>query len=117
MLASACDFASKRVACRRYQAACGLKTNPQPYSRGKYDRTLGHLPRADSRCLWFQGRGGALRRGPTQPGIQQRNVAMKLLRLLLALQITIIAAFAGSQAWAQAWSPVRDPGDQPGHVP
>jgi lipoprotein-anchoring transpeptidase ErfK/SrfK len=42
---------------------------------------------------------------------------MTLLRLFLVLQITIIAALAGSQACAQAWSPVRDPGDQPGHVP
>jgi lipoprotein-anchoring transpeptidase ErfK/SrfK len=42
---------------------------------------------------------------------------MTLLRLFLAVQITIVAALTGSQAWAQAWSPVRDPGDQPGHVP
>jgi lipoprotein-anchoring transpeptidase ErfK/SrfK len=42
---------------------------------------------------------------------------MTLLRLFLVLQVTIVAALAGSQAWAQAWSPVRDPGDQPGHIP
>ena len=38
---------------------------------------------------------------------------MTLLRLFLALQITIIAALTGSQASAQG----RDPGDQPGHIP
>jgi lipoprotein-anchoring transpeptidase ErfK/SrfK len=38
---------------------------------------------------------------------------MTLLRVFLILQITIVAALAGSQAWAQG----RDPGDQPGHIP
>jgi len=41
---------------------------------------------------------------------------MTLLRFFLALQITIVAALAGSQASAQSWSPIRDPGDQPGHI-